>query len=180
MKEKTKWILVLDLSSKIEVNRHHRNGPYVCLRQTSKFHHQAPFARRILCICTLCARIFFSNLLPREFFCTKLGNFTISNRGLVVKFAHLTKTRIRAGAYEPSDRVLIRAIHHFHIDHNAPCLPPKLCKTIVSIFSWVVPREIDDNAYPKFWVVHNVHFIIYRSFFFQFMWNRLLKCQNVK
>ena len=26
-------------------------------------------------------------------------------------------------------------IHHFHIDHNAPCLPPKLCITIVLEFS---------------------------------------------
>ena len=28
-------------------------------------------------------------------------------------------------------------IHHFRIDHNAPCLQPKLCITIVSSFSWV-------------------------------------------
>ena len=27
-------------------------------------------------------------------------------------------------------------IHHFHIDHNAPCLPPKFCITIVFYFSW--------------------------------------------
>ena len=27
-------------------------------------------------------------------------------------------------------------IHHFHIDHNAPCLPPKFCRTIVFYFSW--------------------------------------------
>ena len=25
---------------------------------------------------------------------------------------------------------------HFQIDHNAPCLPPKICITIVSNFSW--------------------------------------------
>ena len=30
-------------------------------------------------------------------------------------------------------------IHHFHIDHNASCLPPpKFCITIVSNFSWVL------------------------------------------
>ena len=29
-----------------------------------------------------------------------------------------------------------QSIHHFHIDHNAPCLPPKLCITIVFHFSW--------------------------------------------
>ena len=27
-------------------------------------------------------------------------------------------------------------IHRFHIDHNAPCLPPKFCITIVFDFSW--------------------------------------------
>ena len=31
-------------------------------------------------------------------------------------------------------------IHHFHIDHNVPCLPPKLCIAIVLDFSW-------DNCY---------------------------------
>ena len=31
-----------------------------------------------------------------------------------------------------------QGIHHFHIDHNAPCLlyPPKFCITIVLDFSW--------------------------------------------
>ena len=30
-----------------------------------------------------------------------------------------------------------QSIHHFHIDHNLPCLaPPKLCITIVFDFSW--------------------------------------------
>ena len=28
--------------------------------------------------------------------------------------------------------------HHFHIDHNAHCLPPTFCMTIVSSFSWVL------------------------------------------
>ena len=27
-------------------------------------------------------------------------------------------------------------IHHFHIDHNASCLPPKFCITTVFDFSW--------------------------------------------
>ena len=27
-------------------------------------------------------------------------------------------------------------IHHFHIDHNAPCLPPKILHNIVFDFSW--------------------------------------------
>ena len=28
------------------------------------------------------------------------------------------------------------SIHHFHIDHNAPCLPPKFYITIVLDFYW--------------------------------------------
>ena len=35
------------------------------------------------------------------------------------------------------------AIHHFHIDHNAPCLPPKILGITVS-------REIEDTGYGKF------------------------------
>ena len=35
------------------------NGLYAWLRQTSKFHHRASFARKILCTCTLCVDIFF-------------------------------------------------------------------------------------------------------------------------
>ena len=62
----------------------------VWLRQTSKFQHNASFARKIFCICTLCAWIFFSNLPPQGFFYAKLHNLTISKQGLVVKFAHLT------------------------------------------------------------------------------------------
>ena len=27
-------------------------------------------------------------------------------------------------------------IHHFHINHNAPCLLPQFCITIVFDFSW--------------------------------------------
>ena len=36
----------------------------------------------------------------------------------------------------PSSTVL--PIHNFHIDHNAPCLPPEFCITIVFSFSWVL------------------------------------------
>ena len=31
---------------------------------------------------------------------------------------------------------LVMFIQHFHIDQNAPCLPPKFCITIVFNFSW--------------------------------------------
>ena len=44
-------------------------------------------------------------------------------------------------------------IHHFHIDHNAPCLPPKILhndcfQSVLGIT--VVPGEIQDNGYANF------------------------------
>ena len=30
------------------------------------------------------------------------------------------------------------SIHHFHIPHNTPCLPPKICITFVFHFPWVL------------------------------------------
>ena len=39
--------------------------------------------------------------------------------------------------------------------------PQKFCITIVSNFSWVlqvVPREIEDIGYAKFWGVNKVHY----------------------
>ena len=72
------------------------NGPYAWLRQTSKFHHQASSARKVLCICTLFAWIFFSNLLPWDILLCKTSQLYNSKRGLVEKFAHLTWTCIRA------------------------------------------------------------------------------------
>ena len=67
-----------------------RNSPYAWLRQTSKFHQQASFVNKIFCICTFCAWVFFSTLLPWEFISVKLRLFLISKRGLVVKFACVT------------------------------------------------------------------------------------------
>ena len=72
------------------------NSPYAWLRQTSKFHQQASFVNKIFCICTFCAWVFFSTLLPWEFISVKLRLFLISKRGLVVKFACVTQTCIRA------------------------------------------------------------------------------------
>ena len=40
---------------------------------------------------------------------------------------------------------VLGSIHHFHIDHNAPCLPPKFCITIVFVFSWD-DREIEKKS----------------------------------
>ena len=52
-------------------------------------------------------------------------------------------------------------IHHFHIDQNAPCLLPKILH--IRCFQFllgitVVPREIDDNSYAKFWGVNKMHY----------------------
>ena len=50
-------------------------------------------------------------------------------------------------------------IHHFHIDYNAPCLPPKILRNHCFQFLLgitVIPREIEDNGYTKFWGVNEV------------------------
>ena len=51
--------------------------------------------------------------------------------------------------------LVVNAIHHFHIDHNAPSIPPppKSLHDHCSQFLLgitVVPREIQDNSYEKF------------------------------
>ena len=46
--------------------------------------------------------------------------------------------------------LVVSAIHHFHIDHNAPSIPPKRLHDHCSQFLLgitVVPREIQDNGY---------------------------------
>ena len=61
--------------------------------------------------------------------------------------------------FEFVKRTSILAIHHFHIDHNAPCLRlAKFCITIVFTLLGitVVPREIEDNGYVKFWGINKV------------------------
>ena len=53
--------------------------------------------------------------------------------------------------------LVVNAIHHFHTDHNAPSIPPKILHdhsgyymTILGIT--VVPREIQDNGYDFFFL----------------------------
>ena len=52
-------------------------------------------------------------------------------------------------------------IHHFHIDNNASCLPPKIlqnhCFQFLQCIT-VVPREIEDNGYAKLWGVNKVRY----------------------
>ena len=57
-------------------------------------------------------------------------------------------------------------IRHLHISHNAPYLPPpppptQFCITFVFSFllgDTAVPREIENNAYVKFWEANKVHY----------------------
>ena len=55
-------------------------------------------------------------------------------------------------------------IGHFHISHNAPYLPPpppQILQTLrFSFFLGItaVPREIENNAYAKFWGANKVHY----------------------
>ena len=51
-------------------------------------------------------------------------------------------------------------IRHFQIPHNTPCLPSKtLHNLFFSIFLdiTVLPRETNDNVFPKFWGANKVY-----------------------
>ena len=49
---------------------------------------------------------------------------------------------------------------HLHISYNALYLPPKFCITFVFFLLGItaVPREIENNAYEKFWVANKVYY----------------------
>ena len=50
---------------------------------------------------------------------------------------------------------------HFHISYNAPYLPPKILHNLCFSFLLgitAVPREIENNAYAKFWGAKKVHY----------------------
>ena len=64
-------------------------------------------------------------------------------------------------------------IHYFHIDHNAPFLPPKIL--YIRCFQFplgitVVPREIQDDRYAKLWGVNKVHYGLCANGEFTFTW----------
>ena len=64
------------------------------------------------------------------------------------------KLKVSKEIWDPS-------IHHFHTDHNAPCLPPKILHNHCFQFLLgitVVPREIEKNDYAKFSEVNKVYF----------------------
>ena len=52
-------------------------------------------------------------------------------------------------------------IRHLHISHNAPSLPPKILHNLCFSFLLgltAVLREIENNAYAKFWrAINKVH-----------------------
>ena len=52
-------------------------------------------------------------------------------------------------------KVVFLLIHHFHVDHNAPCSPKILLNHCFQFLLgiMVIPREIEDNGYAKFWGV---------------------------
>ena len=55
----------------------------------------------------------------------------------------------------------VNAIHYFHIDHNAPCLPLRILHNHCFQFLQgitIVPREIENNGYAKCWGVNEVHY----------------------
>ena len=66
----------------------------------------------------------------------------------------------------PPNSLILRTLyisctHYFHIDHNAPCFPLRIlhnhCFQILQGIT-VVPREIENNGYAKFWGVNKVHY----------------------
>ena len=59
-----------------------------------------------------------------------------------------------------------RGIRNLHVNHNAPYSTPQilhnLCFSILLGIT-VVPREIENHAYAKFWGVNKVHYGICAS-----------------
>ena len=85
------------------------NSPYACLRQTSKFHHQVSFSKYK--VAKFCINEFPGQYSWKEYPRIKSANAKnfAFKRGLVVKFARLTQSRIRA----------IPKTVHFKILNNA-------------------------------------------------------------
>ena len=71
------------------------NSPYACLRQTSKFHHQVSFSKHK--VAKFCINEFPGQYSWKEYPRIKSANAKnfAFKRGLVVKFARLTQSRIR-------------------------------------------------------------------------------------
>ena len=55
----------------------------------------------------------------------------------------------------------IFSIRHFHISHNSNYLAPKILQKLCFAFLLgitAVPREIENNAYAKFWGASKVYY----------------------
>ena len=82
----------------------------------------------------------------------------------------ITYLLIGGGSRLYTELLALFSIHYFHIDHNASCLPPPLPPQILHNHCFqfllgitVVPREIQDNGYAKFFFwgggwVNKVHY----------------------
>ena len=58
------------------------------------------------------------------------------------------------------------AIHYFHIDHNAPCLPPNILHNHCLRFllgRLKYPGEIENNGYAKFWGVNKMYYGLFEN-----------------
>ena len=71
------------------------NGPYAWLHQTSKFHHQAPFA-----FAPPCAWVFFSTVLPWEFIYVKFHIFIIILKTRLGGEIYSSDINMRKGYYQ--------------------------------------------------------------------------------
>ena len=79
------------------------------------------------------------------------SHFDFSSKDVISRAHVLLLEKVSS---EPGNEVS-KSIHHFHIDHNAPCLPPPPEKFHNRCFQFllgitVVSREIQDNGYAIF------------------------------
>ena len=114
--------------------------------------------------------------------CSELCNGNFLSKNLVFQGRKVKKFGMASAACVTSHRMLIHGrfviewekklifrrrkvknswMHHFQIDHNAPCLPLKIlhnhCLTFLLGRLWY-PGEIGDNGCAKFWALNKVHY----------------------
>ena len=97
-------------------------------------------ARKLLVVCLTCCQAHLKE--KTQFIRLFLEGRVIAEEGVAIELF-----TIRHGLYG------IRTFwwHHSHISHNAPYLSPKILHNLCFHFSWVVHREIENDAYAKFW-----------------------------
>ena len=82
----------------------------------------------------------------------KKVNKTLSTGSTLQNNNHLLQPEMDMTLFIQYCLYVLGSIHHFHIDHNAPCLPPPpptFCITIVFVFSWD-DWEIGKKSYANF------------------------------